>query len=182
MDERTPPADRHHLLATYLNDHLAGATAGEARFARAARSHRGTDAGRVLERLTREVAEDRRTLVRLMGALGVGSDRRLQVLGRAGEALGTLKTNGRLLRRSPLSSVVELEMLSLGVQGKGALWRSLRELALDDDRLDADELEELVERAARQSAELEAVRRSAVAEALGSGHREGPSAVPPQAG
>ncbi|WP_337062929.1 hypothetical protein [Kineococcus sp. G2] len=181
-DDRTPSPDRQHLLAIYLNDHLAGATAGRARFARAARSHRGTDAGSALGRLTAEVDEDRRTLTRLMRTLGVEPDRRLQALGRAGEALGTLKTNGRLLRRSPLSSVVELEMLSLGVQGKGALWRALRELALEDARLDAEELQELAHRADRQAAELESLRRTAVVEALGSGRTGGQTAVPPQAG
>ncbi|NAZ85656.1 hypothetical protein [Kineococcus indalonis] len=181
-EHRTPPADRQHLLAIYLNDHYAGATAGRARFARAARSHRGSDAGQVLARLAREVAEDKDTLLRTMRALGVEPDRRLQALGRAAEAAGALKTNGRLLRRSPLSSVVELELLHLGVLGKGAVWRALRELALTDERLDAEQLQELVHRADRQAAELEALRRSAVVEALGPGHSEGPTAVPPRAG
>ncbi|WP_432492256.1 hypothetical protein [Kineococcus gypseus] len=185
-EHRTPPEDRQRLLAVYLNDHYAGATAGRARFARAARSHRGTDAGTVLARLSEEVAEDRRTLLATMRAVDVEPERGLQAVGRVVEAAGALKGNGRLVRRSPLSSVVELELLHLGVLGKAAVWRALRELALDDERLDADALQELVQRAERQAAELEHLRRSAVVEALGTGrggvHGGGPTAVPPQAG
>lgn len=173
-------AERQHFLAIYLNDHLAGATAGSARFARAARSHRGSETGEVLARLSEEVAEDKRTLARYMRLLGVQRQLGLQLAGRAGEAVGSLKPNGRLLKRSPLSTVVELEVLSLGVQGKGAVWLSLRELARTDDRLDADELELLVERARRQSAELERLRRAAVAEVLG-GRDSGVPVLPPQA-
>ena len=49
--------------------------------------------------------------------------------GLVGERVGRLKLNGRLLARSPLSSLEELELLSLGVTGKAAGWRTLRLLA-----------------------------------------------------
>lgn len=151
----------------YLNDHLAGATAGRARFARAARAHRGSEVGVVLERLHREITEDRAALVRCLQVLGVRRERPMLLAGRVGEALGALKPNGRLVRSSPLRTVVELEGLLLGVEGKAAGWRSLRELALGDERLDADALEELLQRADRQSAELERLRRNAVRDVLG---------------
>ncbi|WP_432564742.1 hypothetical protein [Kineococcus sp. SYSU DK003] len=158
---------REHYLTVYLNDHLAGATAGKARFARSARAHRGTEVGEALSRLHAEVAEDRRALLRWMGVLGIARQPWMQVAGRAAEAVGALKPNGRLVRSSPLRTVVELEALVLGVEGKGALWRTLRELARTDSRLDADALEELVQRADRQSAELERLRRGAVTDVLG---------------
>ncbi|GAA0289145.1 hypothetical protein [Kineococcus aurantiacus] len=158
---------RAHYLTVYLNDHLAGASAGAARFARSARAHAGTGTGRALTRLHGEIAEDRRALLHWMRVLGVQPRRAWQAGGRVAEAVGALKPNGRLVRRSPLRTVVELEGLLLGVQGKGAGWRSLRELARTDPRLDADALEELVERADRQAAELERLRRQAVVEVLG---------------
>jgi hypothetical protein len=42
-----------------------------------------------------------------------------------GEKAARLKLNGHLLARSPLSSLEELEMLRLGVEGKAAGWRTL---------------------------------------------------------
>ena len=76
----------------------------------------------------------------------------------AGEKAARLKLNGRLLTRSPLSSLEETELLRLGVEGKAAGWRTLRVLAERDSRLDAGRLDELIARAARQSGELEDLR------------------------
>jgi hypothetical protein len=44
------------------------------------------------------------------------------------------------------------------VEGKAAGWRSLRALAERDDRLDADRLDDLLDRAKRQSDTLETLR------------------------
>lgn len=153
-------------LGIYLNDHLAGATAGQARFARAATAHDGTPTGEVLRRLHGEVVQDRLALMECMDRLGVPRRLSLQAAGRATEAVGSLKPNGHVVRRSPLRLVVELEGLMLGVEGKAAMWRSLRELARTDDRLDPEVLEESVRRAGRQSAELEHLRRAAVVDVL----------------
>ncbi len=166
MDEPAP----HDLLTVYLGDHLAGASAGRARLARAARAHAGTGTGRALAALHAEVVEDRRELLRWMRVLGVPRRRHLQVLARVAEALGTLKPNGRLVRRSPLRTVVELEGLLLGVEGKAAGWRSLQELADAGgplgSRLDADRLDVLLDRAERQADVLERLRRNAVRDVL----------------
>jgi hypothetical protein len=159
--------ERQRYLTVYLNDHLAGSSAGAARFARSARAHQGSEVGEVLTRLHREVVEDRRQLARWMRVLGIARQWPLQLAAQAGEALGALKPNGRLVRPSPLRTVVELEGLLLGVEGKAALWRSLRELALTEDRLDPDVFEELVQRADRQRAEIEHLRRLAVRDVLG---------------
>jgi hypothetical protein len=67
---------------------------------------------------------------------------------RPGNLAGRLKFNGRLLARSPLSDLEELELLLLGVEGKAAGWRTLRTLADTDTRLDAGRLDELISRAA----------------------------------
>jgi hypothetical protein len=42
-----------------------------------------------------------------------------------GEKAARLKLNGHLLARSSLSSLEEVEMLRLGVEGKAAGWRTL---------------------------------------------------------
>ena len=163
---RGAPTARH-LLGIYLDDHLAGAQAGLSRFRAAARAERGSPAGAALERLQGEVAEDLRTLESVIAALDLPRRSGFRVLAAVTERVGRLKPNGRLVRRSPLASVVDLEGLLLGVEGKGALWRSLRVLADTEPRLDAARLDALAERAERQAAELEVLRRSAVVEALG---------------
>jgi hypothetical protein len=147
------------LLGIYLNDHLAGSTTGLELFRRVAGAHRGTPAGAVLERLTREIEEDREELLRIMRTLGVPVRQYKVAAGWAMEKVGRLKLNGRLLSRSPLSSVVEFEALYLGVQGKEAGWRLLR--AIEDPRLDAAQLDRLVDRAAAQADALEELRLAA---------------------
>jgi hypothetical protein len=101
-----------------------------------------------------------------MSALDVEPDRVKLAVGWAAEKVGRLKLNGRLLSYSPLSRPMELEVLTLGVTGKLALWRSLRQIAAWDSRLDSSDLERLMERAAGQLQEVEALRERAVADAF----------------
>lgn len=154
------------LLGIYLNDHLAGATAGVSLIERTTQAHEGTPAGPPLAKLAKEVTEDRDTLVAMMSALDIGIARYKLAGAWVAERAGRLKLNGRLLSRSPLSSLVELEGMKLGVEGKGALWRSLRALADEDSRLDVSRLDALIARAKAQSRTLEKLRIAAAAEAL----------------
>jgi hypothetical protein len=157
------------LLGIYLNDHLAGATAGAELAKRARGSNAGTELGEYLAGLAVEIAEDRETLKRIMRDLGVGQDKPKVLAGWAAEKAGRLKPNGRLLGYSPLSRVVELEGLALGVTGKLALWRALRDLAGHEPALDAGELDRLARRAEAQRDGLELHRRSAAEAAFGGG-------------
>lgn len=86
---------------------------------------------------------------------------------RAAELTGRGKLNGRLLSRSPLSDVIEIEMLRLGVVGKAAGWRTLRTMADTERRLDADWLYSLMDRAQQQSELLEEMRVRAAEAAFG---------------
>jgi hypothetical protein len=72
------------------------------------------------------------------------------------ERAGRAKANRHLLTRSPLSDLVELEGMRLGVEGKACLWRAL--LAVGDARLDRGELARLLARAEQQVARLEQLR------------------------
>ena len=147
------------LLATYLNDHLAGSTVGVELARRARGSNEGSPLGDFLAELAIEIDEDREALKEVMAAVGAGQDR-IKVAGAwAGEKVGRLKPNGRLLGYSPLSRVVELEGLRLGVEGKACLWRMLRELG--DPRLDGFDFDALIARAERQRDGLEQRRLKA---------------------
>ena len=154
------------LLGSYLNDHLAGATVGLELARRARSQNRDTRFGTVLEQLVGEIEEDRRTLEDLMERLGIGKDRVKVTVGWIGEKAGRLKLNGRLFGYSPLSRLIELEALTLGVRGKLALWESLRAVADLDPVLDALELDALIDRARTQVNLLERERVAAAELAL----------------
>ena len=155
------------LLGIYLNDHLAGATGARALARRAASNNARSSYGRFLARLAKEVDQDRESLLGIMRELEVGTDQ-LKVLGGWGaEKLGRLKLNGRLLGYSPLSRVVELEALLLGVRGKLGLWHTLRDIEHERPTLARFDLGELIRRAERQLEGLETHRRRAAAAAFG---------------
>ena len=153
-------------LAIYLNDHLAGATAGRELARRAARSNRDSSHGPFLADLADQIDADRGSLLEIMRVLNVRVDR-IKVLGGWGaEKLARLKFNGQLRGYSPLSRIVELEALSLGVRGKLALWRTLRELDLSELSSAPVSLADLIARAEQQLAGLEPHRLQAVAQAF----------------
>ncbi|MBV9213096.1 MAG: hypothetical protein JOZ25_05555 [Actinobacteria bacterium] len=157
----------HRYLPTYLNDHLAAATGVTDLVARAASSNEGNDYGGFLAELRHEIAEDRAALERIMARLDVKRDPIKTTAARVAERIGRLKPNAHLTSYSPLSRVIELETVALGVTGKLALWRSLIEIAGAEERLDPEELRQLVERAEDQRRSIETYRIRAVQETLG---------------
>ena len=161
-----PAPDR--LLGIYLADHLAAATAGVALAHRTARSNVGTPFGDVLRRLAGEIEEDRETLRKVVEQLGFQESKAKDAAAWVAEKLGRLKLNGQLRGYSPLSRVLELEALSVGVAGKLALWQSLQSLPGLGERLAGFDLEELAERAGRQRTEIEEQRLEAARTAFGS--------------
>jgi hypothetical protein len=159
----TPRASKY--LATYLNDHLAGATMGTELARRAASENAETPLGALLAELAEEIAEDRESLRELMKMLGVRADRKKVAAGWTAEKAGRLKPNAQLLGYSPLSPLIELEALALGIEGKRLLWRSLQTIA-DEHGLPADRLDELAARARRQRDRVRRRRIALVPQAL----------------
>ncbi|MGH3131451.1 MAG: hypothetical protein ACRDNX_11580, partial [Gaiellaceae bacterium] len=156
-------------LRIYLNDHRAGSVIGLELAKRALASNRGNDYGRVLEDLIGEIEADRETLDGLMEMLDIPRNRPKQVVGWVAEKLGRLKLNGQIRGYSPLSRLEELEGLSLGVEGKKAMWLSLQRVAGSDPRLSTFDFDALVERAGAQRESLEELRRRATEQALAAG-------------
>jgi hypothetical protein len=116
-------------LAIYLNDHLAGATGGVELARRLRTSNRGNDVfGQPLDRICAEIEEDRATLEQVIDRLGFSQSRVKPAAAWVAEKLGRLKLNGRLRGYSPLSRVLELEGLLIGITGKMALWKALADL------------------------------------------------------
>ena len=158
------------LIGIYLNDHLAGATGGAELAHRLAASQGNAEAGRTLRRLAVEIAEDRAALLDIMAVLSVPVRSYKVYAAWLGEKAARLKLNGYLLTRSPLSTLEELEMMRLGVEGKAAGWRTLRVLAETDQRLDPGRLDELISRARRQADVLEELRVRAADQLIGTDH------------
>jgi hypothetical protein len=168
---------RQTMLGVYLNDHLAGATAGRELASRMAGSYRGSEEGVPLSRIAVEIAQDRSALLTLMASLGVEVRGYKVAAAWIGEKVGRLKFNGRVLGRSPLSELEELEVLRLGVEGKAAGWRTLRALADTDPRLDASHLDELIAAAGHQADQLEELRVRAASRVISHPAASGPAAL-----
>jgi len=134
------------LLGIYLNDHLAAATAGVELVNRVVPQHDG-DRGTELSRLAEELAQDREALRELMKRLDIPEDPVKTTAGWLGEKVGRLKPNAHLLSRSPLSDVLELEMLRAGTAARIAGLQVLRAVMVHDQRVTAEELEHLLDRA-----------------------------------
>ncbi|MET7453504.1 hypothetical protein ABZT03_16750 [Streptomyces sp. NPDC005574] len=158
---------RTELLGIYLNDHLAGATAGVERVRYLADAEQDAALAAVVGRLAEEIAEDRASLLEIMRRLDVPVRRYKVVAGTLAEKAGRLKTNGRLVRRSPLTPLVELEVLRTGVSGKAACWETLRHLTDHEERLDAGRLDALLERAHDQLRRLEELHRYQITKTFG---------------
>ncbi len=122
------------LLAIYLNDHLAGATVG-VELARRLRSSNADDPAMAdpLGEVCSEIETDRATLEHVMERLDVRRHRVKAAGAWTAEKLGRLKLNGQLTGYSPLSRLVELELLYIGITGKLRLWKAL-EHSLGDSR------------------------------------------------
>ena len=158
-------------LSIYLNDHLAGSTTGVELVKRSRASNQGTPLGDFLERLTREIDEDRETRKSLMEELGVRPDPLKAYGAWAMEKVGRLKLNGQLTGYSPLSRLVELEGLELGITGKRAMWVALEDVMGTD--VPGFDFGELRRRAERQAAEVGEHRLEAAKAALEPSARRG---------
>jgi hypothetical protein len=154
-------------LSIYLNDHLMGATLGVNLFRRSARNQANRPWGPMLQQLSEEVDEDRETLVAIMGSLGIPRRQYKILAGGLGERLARAKFNGGLIRRSPLSDLVELEGMYLGVIGKASGWQALLQVTDTMPGLDREQIQRLADRASSQATRLEDARRRA-AEVLAS--------------
>jgi hypothetical protein len=153
--------DKH--LSIYLNDHSGGSKFGVDLAMRIAKSHEGTQTGLTFSYIAREIEQDRETLRILMSELGIRTTVVKRVVAATADKAARLKLNGEIIGRSPLSSLIEMETLSIGVEGKRLLWKALLSASVDVDGID---YEELIRRAESQRQRIEAERLKAAAQAI----------------
>jgi hypothetical protein len=155
--------DNRRLIAIYLQDHLAGAVLGSELAKRALSNNRGTELGTYLEEtLLPAVLEDKKALEDIMALFEVSPSAPKNALSWSGEKLGRLKLNGSLRQYSPLSRVIDLEGLVLGVRGKLSMWENLQALVASEPALSSVDFDRLI---ARAEAQLNALKEHKVAAA-----------------
>lgn len=154
----TTPRPANRWLARYLQDHCVASRGGLELFERSAGSRRDPHLRDEVSTLAREAREDRAALLAVMDELDVPCPRVQEQVAVVGERVGRLKLNGTLVRRSPLSDLVELDGLVTAVRVKRSAWTALRAVAGDVAGLNPYHLELLIHRAEDQEARLEQLR------------------------
>ncbi len=146
---RVPDSMDHYLFGLYLLDHFSAATAGLERMERMSRGYADTPFHAELAEVTEQLRGERELYRDLLDALGMPRRRYRQAAAWLGEKVGRLKLNGRVTHRSPLTPVVEAELMRSAVLAKIGGWQTLREHAADVG-LDAAQLDDLLDQAQRQ--------------------------------
>ena len=156
---------REHI-ATYLNDHLAGATGAVELLEHLEKERAGTEVGRLAAELRADVEADRQTLESLMERLEVAQSRTRKTAAWLGEKAAELKLRLDDPAGGSLRLFESLEVLSLGIEGKRSLWRALAAAAEEAPHLRVADYEGLIRRAEEQRSRVETARLEAARRAL----------------
>lgn len=151
-------------LRIYLQNHEAAARAGIDLCRRAAHNQRAQPHGPVLNNLSDAIREDRERLLLIMRSVHVAANPVLGVVLQVGERVGRLKPNGRVLRRAPLSDLIEVEALIDAVTAKRAGWYALAAANLRVPV--ASQVAELIARADDQLSRLRPIQATVAARVL----------------
>ena len=156
-------------LGAYLNDHRAGATAAVHLLERLADSNSDEVDSAPLERLRQDIAEDLATLEDVMERLDIPHDSIREAGGWMGEKISRMRLSPVITGSEPLSHLLEIETIKLGVHGKKSMWRALHHVAADHSRLSDLDFEALARRAEKQIDDLEVRRRDVAMAAFRTG-------------
>lgn len=152
-------------LGTYLNDHLAGSIGAVELLERTIRENQGHPIAGRLAGILADIRQDQAVLQDLIEQVGVAES----VLKKAGawlaEKAGRVKL-GATDEPRELSRMEVLEMLTMGIRGKQALWRALRAVAGKYPVLRSLDFDQLERRAVEQHDRVEALRLEAARDAL----------------
>lgn len=127
---RVPVHLERAVLGLYLADHLSGATAGVARMQRMAQAYADTELGDTLAELATHLQAERDFLRDLINSLELRQRPHRQAAAWIAERMGRLKTNARPTG-SPMTPLLELEIMRSAVIGKLGGWQTLASYAAD---------------------------------------------------
>ncbi len=151
---------------SYLVGHLAGAEGGVKLVWRIADSDPGTALGGFASALAREIEEDKTTLADIIDRLGFSSQGFQELLARVMETAAQRVLEIQAGDDERVVSLVQLETLSLGIEGKRCLWKALAAATAGDARLEGIDFDHLIERAETQREGVEQHRLEAAQAAL----------------
>ncbi len=149
VDAAVPETIDRTTFDLYLSDHLTGATAGLERLERLAGSCTEEPFHGELTELVEQVRAERELYLDLLQVLGVSRRPYRQAAAWVAERAGRLKLNGRVVEQSPMTPVLETELLRAAVTAKIGGWQTLRDHATDVG-LDPTQFDELIEMANHQ--------------------------------
>jgi hypothetical protein len=155
----------HEPLHVYLNDHLAGATAGVELVKTAAENHDG-ELGEFFAQLADEITSDYNTLTSLMDQMDAHASGAKEVLAKAGSVVSETKFSGESTDDPTFGTFLTLETLSIGVEGKLCMWKALKVVQDDHPELKSADIDTFIERAQSQRGKLESKRLEIAASAL----------------
>jgi hypothetical protein len=144
-------------LATYLDDHLAGARFAVDLLERLQEAQTDQEFHRFAHDLLRDIEQDRAVLQKIADEVSGGSNAVKEAAAWLSEKASRLKL--RLGSDGDLSLFEALEALALGVLGKLKLWQALAEISDRDTRLGNIDLGRLAARAQSQHDAIETRRR-----------------------
>ncbi len=153
----------YHGLDTYLNDHLAGATAGVNLAEMASAEHRQDDHGPFFGQIASDIKTDFTTLETLMEDLAVDRSATKTAAAEIGSKVMTPKFTGD---DDGLNAFVALETLSIGVEGKACMWKALKTVADGYPALGELDIDALIARAEDQRSRIEDKRLEIAPDAL----------------
>jgi hypothetical protein len=153
----------YRALDVYLNDHLAGATAGVNLAQMAAEEHQQDEHGPFFAEIASEIKQDYGTLERLMEELGTDKSAGKTAVAEMGSKFMAPKFKGD---DDALNAFITIETLSIGIEGKVCMWQALKRVEDAYPTLEKFGLDELLERAQSQRDRLEAQRLEIAAQAL----------------
>ena len=148
-------------LATYLNDHLAGSAAALDLLDHLEREHPGTPFAMLAAGLRHDVEADRRELEALMDRLGIARSTAKQAAAWLADQATRLKLKLDDPSGGGLRLLETFEALSLGIEGKRLLWRSLKTAAVYNPDLQGTDYQRLEQRADEQRIGVEPFRMGA---------------------
>lgn len=147
-------------LVTYIQDHLAGATFAVGLLTDL--SGRDGEASVLAAHLLTEIEYDRSILEEFVNQLGGDPSTLKEAAAWFSQKAGRIKFD----LDEPLGVFEAIEMLSLGVLGKLALWTALESVAESDPRIVGLDLDALAKSAVAQHQQLESLRLKLAVRAL----------------
>jgi len=144
-------------LATYMNDHMAGAQFAMSLLQHLSESHSNKPLGDFAADLLQQIESDFEVLQTIASRFKADANPLKQASAWVAEKASHLKL--RCTHDNPLGTFEAIEFLSLGVLGKLKLWQVLTTLAPRRPELQNIDFAELTSRAQAQHDELERLRR-----------------------